>query len=130
MNPLKFISDIFKPAAKLVDELHTSAEEKGKIQQALDGIAANVTSQVIAIQSKLLELQSQVIIAEANGASWIQRNWRPVTMLTFVVLIVLDALGWLPHRLSPEFMELVKYGLGGYVVGRSIEKSIGNWKQG
>jgi hypothetical protein len=129
MNPLKFIKDIFKPAANLIDDLHTSVEEKGKIKEALDTIASNVVGQFIELQTKYLEAQSSVIKAEANGSSWIQRNWRPVTMLTFVVLIVLDALGWTSRPLSPEFMELVKYGLGGYVVGRSIEKSVNSWRQ-
>jgi hypothetical protein len=129
MNPLKFIKDIFKPAANLIDDLHTSVEEKGKIKEALDTIASNVVGQFIELQTKYLEAQSSVIKAEANGSSWIQRNWRPVTMLTFVVLIVLDALGLLPNRLNPAFMELVKYGLGGYVVGRSIEKSVNSWRQ-
>ncbi len=35
MNIFNFISNIFKPAVDLVDELHTSDEEKLKLQSTL-----------------------------------------------------------------------------------------------
>ena len=129
MNPLKFISDIFKPASDLIDNIHTSAEEKGQIKLALDQISSKVTSQLIELQTKVLDMQGKIIVAEAQGASWIQRNWRPLTMLTFLALVVLDSLGGLPNRLAPEALEIIKIGLGGYVVGRSVEKAIDKWKQ-
>jgi len=61
-------------------------------------------------------------MAEAQGGSWLQRSWRPITMLTFLVLVVTDALGLLPFRLAGEAWTLLQLGLGGYVVGRSGEK--------
>ena len=33
------------------------------------------------------ELQASVIIAEAKGQSWLQRNWRPLLMAMFGVII-------------------------------------------
>lgn len=69
-----------------------------------------------------------VVKAEAQGESWLQRNWRPLTMLTFVGLIVARMFGFTAPNLSPaEYLELwglMKLGLGGYVVGRSTEKVV------
>ncbi len=131
MNPLAFISDIFAPAAKLVDDVHTSTEEKLELKaklKALDlelkKIEHEFRNTVIEYESKLMENQSKIIQAEATGQSWIQRNWRPITMLVFVALIVLFALGviTLEEKFAQEFMRLVQIGLGGYVAGRSAEK--------
>jgi hypothetical protein len=43
-------------------------------------------------------------------------------MLTFLVLVCLDAFGWLAFRLSDQAWVLLQIGLGGYVIGRSGEK--------
>ena len=51
-----------------------------------------------------------------------QRNLRPITMLTFLVLVVFDNFGWLPNPLAKEAWTLLQIGLGGYVAGRSAEK--------
>jgi len=45
-------------------------------------------------------------------------------MLTFLALVVCDSFGWLAFRLSEEAWALLKIGLGGYVVGRSVEKVV------
>ena len=53
-----------------------------------------------------------------------QRNWRPITMLTFLVLVVCDSFGFLKFRLNNEAWLLLQIGLGGYVVGRTGEKIV------
>lgn len=68
--------------------------------------------------------QRCLIAAEIGGQSWLQRNWRPITMLSFLVLVILDAFGLLVFRLSDEAWLLLQIGLGGYVVGRSAEKML------
>ena len=89
-----------------------------------------------AAKLKLLELQSQnglaelqaatsIILAEANG-SWLQRNWRPVMMVTFTALIVARWFGFSAPNLTPEeyikLWDIVQLGIGGYVLGRTGEK--------
>lgn len=54
--------------------------------------------------------------------SWLQRNWRPLSMLIFVVLMALDAAGILPNRLSDRAWDVMELVIGGYVLGRSAEK--------
>ncbi|WP_444901393.1 3TM-type holin [Microbulbifer sp. SSSA007] len=96
-------------------------------------LKAQVDSKLISMDLEELRAATQVITAEAGGESWLQRNWRPVTMLTFVGLIVAQWLGWTAPNLSEEqtlaLLEIVKIGLGGYVVGRSAEKAVRAWKQ-
>jgi len=88
---------------------------------------------------KELEAVMQIITAEANSEHWLAANWRPITMLTFVFIIANNyiiypylSLFWNDeHTLAipPDMWALLKIGLGGYVVGRSVEKGIKNWKQ-
>ena len=66
--------------------------------------------------------KSSAITAEANGQSWMQRNWRPITMLTFLGLVVCDSFGLLAFRLADQAWTLLQIGMGGYVIGRSCEK--------
>lgn len=123
MSILGFLGDIFKPAVDLIDNLHTSDEEKGKIKIELTKMQNEMASKMLDYQSKLMESRATIIKAEANGQSWMQRNWRPVTMFTFLVLVVLDSFAWLANPLAPQAWTLLQIGLGGYVVGRSIEKT-------
>jgi len=116
------VSAIFKPFADLVDNIHTSKEEKLTLGNALQSMQNQLASKVLELEGLLLQAQSNIITAEANGESWLQRNWRPITMLTFLVLIVLDSFGMLAFRLAEDAWDLLKIGLGGYVIGRSAEK--------
>lgn len=124
MKWLDAISSIFKPFTELVDNVHTSTEEKMTLNNKLVELQNAITSQVLNLQSQLLQSQTQIITAEANGQSWLQRNWRPITMLTFLVLVVCDSFGLLAFRLADEAWTLLQIGLGGYVVGRSAEKIV------
>ena len=122
MGIFSFISNIIKPASDLVDNLHTSAEEKLELQKQIKQIENEFQSKVLEYETKLMENQAAIIKAEAMGQSWLQRSWRPMTMLTFLILVVFDAFGVLPFRLAQEAWLLLQIGLGGYVAGRSLEK--------
>lgn len=73
--------------------------------------------------------QSDIVKTEAASTHWLAANWRPITMLTFVGLIVARWFGWAaPGLQEAEYLKLwdiVNVGLGGYVVGRSVEKIAG-----
>lgn len=125
MNPiLNFLSTAITPITNLIDNLHTSDEERLTIKAKLFEMQSQLASQVIEYEGQLLKAKSDIIVAEAKGASWIQRSWRPITMLTFLFLVVMDAFGWLPFRLADKAWTLLQIGLGGYVVGRSFEKTM------
>ncbi len=122
MSILSFIGQIFEPAAKVIDELHTSEEEKLQIRRQMQKIENEFMGKVLDYETKLMDNQAAIIKAEATGQSWLQRSWRPITMLTFLVLVVLDSFGVLAFRLNDEAWMLLQIGLGGYVAGRSAEK--------
>ncbi len=124
MGILSFISNIFKPAAELIDDISTSKEEKLKLKNEFFEIEHQLQTKILDYESKLIEAQSSIIRAEATGKSWMQRNWRPITMLTFLILVVLDSFGLLKVHLSPKAWTLFQIGLGGYVIGRSAEKIV------
>jgi len=99
---------------------------------ALEQRAKDLESQALEAKSKMAEMQKDVIVAEAKGESWLQRNWRPLTMIMFVVFIGAHLAGYTAPNLSDELVkilfETVKIGIGGYIVGRSAEKGIKHWK--
>lgn len=118
----EIFSTIFKPLTELVDELHTSKEEKMQIQAAVAGVLYSTLGKVLEYERAIFEAQRDVITAEAKGESWLQRSWRPITMLTFLVLIVANQFGITPVPLADNMWKLMEFGLGGYVIGRSAEK--------
>ena len=124
MNAFAFISNIFRPAVDLIDAVHTSDEERRILKNQLQVIENEIHSKLIAYETQLLESKTSIINSEAQGESWIQRNWRPITMLTFLALVVFDSFDLLAFRLADEAWTLLQLGLGGYVVGRSAEKLI------
>ena len=119
---LSFIGKIFEPATRLVDDLHTSTEEKLEIKSKIKEIENEFLTKVIDYETRLLDNQAAIIKAEATGQSWLQRSWRPITMLTFLTLVVFDSFGLLAFRLAEDAWLLLQIGLGGYVAGRSAEK--------
>lgn len=124
MNFVDLIAGIFKPAAELIDALHTSEEEKLKQQRRLLEIQAMVLDSSLQYEKEMMTSRAEIINSEAKSEHWITATWRPITMLTFLALAVGDSLGWLPNPLRDEAWTLLQLGLGGYVVGRSAEKVI------
>ena len=116
------IAGIFKPAAELVDSLHTSDEERLDAKSRLLDVQAAAMQQVFAYEGSILESQARIVNSEAKSEHWITATWRPITMLTFLALAVGDSLGLLASPLRDEAWTLLQIGLGGYVVGRSGEK--------
>ena len=87
---------------------------------------AEVTSQLWQNAHQLNAAAADIIKTEAASSHWLASNWRPLTMIVFVLLIVARWFGWAAPGLSEaEYLKLwsiVEFGLGGYVIGRSVEK--------
>lgn len=123
-----------KFAGKLIDKVgdyFPTPEEKLKAK-------AEIMSMINEQELEELDIRMKAIVAEAQSGSWIAANWRPLTMLTFVFIIANNyifypylSLFWAEApslELAPEMFELLKLGIGGYVVGRSVEKSVKAYK--
>jgi len=88
-----------------------------------------------------MQAASNVVIAEIQGESWLQRNWRPMLMVV-IGLIVANNYILFPYgqlffpesvavlELPAEMWNLLTVGVGGYIVGRSTEKVAKSWKNG
>jgi hypothetical protein len=125
------IAGLFTKALDVVDKFIPDKDLAAKLKTALqEQILAITHNEVLA----LLQAQSQIIIAEAQGESWLQRNWRPMLMSTFGSIILnnymvapyigalLGAEYSIMLEIPPDMWDLLKLGLSGYVVGRSMEK--------
>ena len=97
---------------------------KTQIQLQLLDLQKEIVEQI----QKEVEERAKVIRAEVNSESWLTRNWRPITMLTFLALMVAYYVGLTPPNLDKatvaEMLSVIKIGLGGYIVGRSVEKAV------
>ena len=114
-----FTGGVIKEVGNVIDNLFTSEEERIK--------AKNEVFKVLKEQQlELQKLQTEIIVAEANG-NWLQRSWRPILMLAFGFIVIyvkfIAPLFNLPiPPLENEFWYLLELGIGGYVIGRSAEK--------
>lgn len=104
---------------KVVGNLFPDPEQKAKAE-------AEMMKALLAHQAEIEGAAAKIIQTEAASSHWLAANWRPLTMLVFVCLIVARWFGWAAPNLSEaEYVKLwsiVEFGLGGYVVGRSAEK--------
>lgn len=93
---------------------------------------AAVQQAIMAMDQAALVESAKIVLGEVQGQSWLQRNWRPILMLTIVGIVAnnyvlypyLAMFGIKTTMLElPEHLwTLMKIGVGGYVVGRSTEK--------
>jgi len=132
MNIFAIIKDIFAPAAKLVDDLHTSDEEKLQQKANMLETYASVLEFGVQFESEQLKAKSRIIEAEAKSEHWLTATWRPITMLTFMAMLAAYWFGWIDpneaERITPELMsdifDLMKIGIGGYIGSRGLEKVV------
>jgi hypothetical protein len=77
-------------------------------------------------QSQQSQPQVQQVQQGVASSGILARTWRPLTMLVFVALIVCRWLGFVRPDISEAevlaMWSVVQYAMGGYVVGRSLEK--------
>lgn len=123
---IETIGGLFKNLFGLIDDLHTSDEEKLTLKSTMFMAQGELLGKVFEYESSILKMQSDIIIAEAKGESWLQRSWRPAAMLFLLGLIGAYWFGLTPPNLNEKAIDglflIVQIGLGGYVVGRSAEK--------
>jgi len=118
-----FTGGLVKEVGNVIDKLFTSEEERLKAKNEIFKVLQEQ-------QLELQKLQTEIIVTEANG-NWLQRSWRPILMLAFGFIVIyvkfIAPLFSLPiPPLENEFWDLLQLGIGGYVVGRSVEKVAGN----
>ena len=130
MALLSFLSGLVKPVTELIDNLHTSTEEKLAMKVALTKLETAFGSRALDYEKAVLQARSEAIVTEAKSEGRLTRNWRPITMLNFLLLlnwfVIGKVAGWpLPDaEFINQVFALLKLGIGGYVIGRSAEKIV------
>jgi hypothetical protein len=108
----------------IVDDVVEDKDEANKLK-------FQIQKQLLESKSGELEAQAKIVLAEAQG-SWLQRNWRPMLMVTFAGLVVAHWFGLtasnIPESVQNSLLNIVMVGVGGYVAGRSAEKVADKWK--
>jgi hypothetical protein len=116
------VGGILKPISDVIDHVTVSGDQKAALQLATLQAGMQAQTACQNYEQSLLDGQQKVIAAEASSSNWLASSWRPITMLTFLGLVVCDSFGWLHSPLAPQAWTLLQIGIGGYTVGRSVEK--------
>ncbi len=130
LSLLPIIGKVIGQAGEIIDKMVVDKDLAAKMKHDFE---IQMMDRDFSFVEKEIESRAKIITAEAEGKSWLQRNWRPILMLTFTYVIahnyIIGPLFSLPIlEVPPDMWELLKLGMGGYIIGRSVEKSVQNWK--
>ena len=115
-------ADLVKGIGGVVDNLHTSAEEKLEAERKIKELIANYE----------VEMEKNITArweADLKSDSWLSKNVRPLVLIFLIVctmlLIFIDA-GALKFNVKDSYVDLLQLVLitviGAYFGGRSLEK--------
>jgi hypothetical protein len=115
-------ADLVKGVGGVIDNLHTSKEEKLEAERKIKEIIANHE----------IEMEKNITSrweADLKSDSWLSKNVRPLTLIFLIVctmlLIFIDA-GALDFEVKSSWVDLLQLVLitviGAYFGGRSLEK--------
>lgn len=131
INPLKLleapVSALVGVVGSILDNLTLSGEEKLAAQQKVMDASLGFQRELLKADAEFAKYQAEVLMAETKSESWLTRSWRPLLMLSFGAILmynwIISQLFHLPTATVPvDLWDLLKIGVGGYVVGRSAEK--------
>ena len=115
-------ADLVKGVGGVIDDLHTSEEERLEAEQKIKEIIANYE----------VEMEKNITSrweADLKSDSWLSKNVRPMVLIFLIVctmlLIFIDA-GALKFNVKDSYIDLLQMVLitviGAYFGGRSFEK--------
>ena len=115
-------ADLVKGVGGVIDNLHTSKEEKLEAERKIKELMANYE----------IEMEKNITSrweADLKSDSWLSKNVRPLTLVFLIVctmlLIFIDA-GALEFEVKSSWVDLLQLVLitviGAYFGGRSLEK--------
>jgi len=119
------VSAAFDVGGKLIDRLWPDPAQRDQAKLKLMELQQSGALAQLAAETELSKGAANIVKTEAAGG-FLASSWRPITMLVFVGLIVARWFGLsAPNLQEAEYLKLwdiVQLGLGGYVIGRSVEK--------
>ncbi|GAA6157463.1 MAG: 3TM-type holin [Alphaproteobacteria bacterium] len=119
------------PVASIIDKAVPDRELATRLKHELQ-VAA------ISQESALAKSAGEIIAAEARSDHPLAAQWRPILMLSITAILLNNYL-FAPYaqaifgasvtlELPDPLWTLLTVGVGGYVMGRSAEKAVRNWK--
>lgn len=120
--------EILNGVGDIIGKFVTDPDKKLEAELALAKLESEFQSKLVDADVEWAKAQADVIKSEATSSSWLARNWRPLLMLVFTYIIfhtyVIAPLFSIKNvvPLDDQMWELLKIGVGGYIVGRSVEK--------
>lgn len=114
------IGSMFKPIGDLVDNLHTSTEEKGKIRAKLAEIEARVATKTLEFQTVMVTSNAKIAAAEQEHGNWYVKSIRPTISLGCFMLLMLTGFEVIPEK--KLILQICGGYLGFYGALRSYEK--------
>lgn len=124
------IANLFTKGLDIIDKHVEDKDLANKLKAELQNKFLDISHNEL---TTLLEGQRDIILAEAKGNSWLQRNWRPILMMT-IILIIFNNFVAAPYIMLffpgkalalelPGWMgALLTTGVGGYIGARTLEK--------
>lgn len=137
MNPLQQllsggVGEIFSGIKGIIGSFVTDPNQKLAAAEKVTELETAFREKQIDAERDFAAQQASVVIAEAKSDSWLARNWRPITMLTFVFIIVWNYIvvgtigAFAPQihviEIPGDMWSLLKLGIGGYIGARTVEK--------
>ena len=115
-------ADLVKSVGGVIDNLHTSKEEKLEAAQKIKQLISDH-------ETKMEQNITDRWSADMNSDSWLSKNVRPLVLVFLVVctvlMIFIDA-GTINFTVEPKWTDLLQLVLmttiGAYFGGRSVEK--------
>lgn len=130
MSLFSWIGSLFEPVSNLVDEIHYSGEEKGQIdikkaelKNKFAEIESKVATRTLELQSQIIEAEAKMEVAVQQHGNWFTKSVRPTIALGNWLIVLLMGLGKI------QFNEYLLVACGGYNAHythlRSQEKKAG-----
>jgi len=122
------IRPLIQPVSDIVDQAVVDKDERERLKYQIE---LAMVRQAGAVE----QAARDVLVAEIKGDSWLQRSWRPICMLTFLIMLVSYWFGLTPDVVNENetaleaCFNLLSLGLGGYVLTRGGEKIMREYKR-
>lgn len=131
LNPVKDIVDL---ANSIIGKFVADPNEKLQLQGQVLASSTALQAKALDLESQRVAAQSAIITAEATSSSWLEKDWRPLLMLFFAVVVGFAIFNsghdFSGRVIDPSYvadaMTIVKIGVGGYIAEPVVKAFKGN----
>lgn len=132
------IGTVVNVVGGIIDKSITDKDKAAELKHSM-------TLELLKSEDQLVQSAGEIIKTEASSEHTVTATWRPILMLSITAILVNNFLlapymqaifGWsvfisgdLATAVPEGLWNLLTVGVGGYIVGRSAEKGIKNWKK-